>query len=149
MASLSPGGLLYIDEYVGPCRLQYTRKQLAFANAALQLIPEAFRVDYSGRWRKDEVVTPGPLMMYLSDPSEAVESERILPELRKRFDFLVERTPGGTIFPIVIQDIACNFIEDQAASDVLCQVLEMEAGLIDRGWLESDYVGIVASPKIR
>jgi ubiquinone/menaquinone biosynthesis C-methylase UbiE len=146
-ASLSPGGILYIDEYVGPCRLQYTRKQLGFANAALQLIPEAFRVDYSGRWQKDRVVSPGPLMMYLSDPSEAVESDRILPELRKRFDFIVERKPGGTIFPLVIQDIACNFIENRIAIEALSEVLEMEADLIDRGWLESDYVCIVASPK--
>jgi ubiquinone/menaquinone biosynthesis C-methylase UbiE len=147
MASLSPGGMLYIDEYVGPCRLQYTRKQLAFANAALQLIPETFRIDCSGRWRKDKVVSPGPLMMYLSDPSEAVESDRILPELRKRFDFIVERNPGGTIFPLVIQDIACNFINDQIAIEALSQILEMEADLIDRGWLESDYVSIVATPK--
>lgn len=146
-ASLNPGGMLYIDEYVGPRRLQYTKKQLAFANAALQLIPEPFRIDYSGRWQKDKVVYPGPLMMYLSDPSEAVESDRIIPELRKRFDFVVEKKTGGTIFPLVVQDIACNFMSDQTAITALSQVLEMEADLIDRGWLESDYVCIVASPK--
>jgi 2-polyprenyl-3-methyl-5-hydroxy-6-metoxy-1,4-benzoquinol methylase len=146
-ASLNPGGLLYIDEYVGPCRLQYTKKQLAFANAALQLIPEAFRVDYSGRWRKDKVLSSGPLMMYLSDPSEAIESDRILPELKKRFDVLVEKNVGGTIFPQVIQDIACNFLDDPIAINALSRILEMEADLIDHGWLESDYVCLVASPK--
>lgn len=147
VASLNPGGMLHVDEYVGPRRLQYTKKQLAFANAALQLIPEEFRTDYSGRWKKDKVVSPGPLMMYLSDPSEAVESDRIIPELRKRFDFLVEKKIGGTIFPLVVQDIARNFVSDRTAIDALSRVLEMESVLIDRGLLESDYACIVACPK--
>lgn len=147
VASLNPGGMIYVDEYVGPCRLQYTKKQLAFANAALQLIPEEFRTDYSGTWRKDEVASAGPLMMYLSDPSEAVESDRIIPELRKRFDFIVEKKSGGTIFPLVVQDIACHFVDDPIAIDALSKVLEMESDLIDRGLIESDYVCLLASPK--
>lgn len=146
-AILNPGGMVYIDEYVGPSRLQYTKKQLAFANAALQLIPEKFRLDYSGQWQKDEVISPGPLMMYLSDPSEAVESDRILPELRERFDILAEKKVGGTIVPLVFQDIACNFVEDNDAIGYLSQVLQMENDLIDRGYLESDYVCMLASPK--
>jgi ubiquinone/menaquinone biosynthesis C-methylase UbiE len=146
-ASLAPGGMLYIDEYVGPRRLQYTKKQIAFANAALQLIPEKFRLDYSGRWQKNEVISPGPLMMYLSDPSEAQESDRIIPELKRRFDCIVEKKAGGTIVPQVIQDIAWNFLDDQSAIQTITQVLNMEAELIDAGYLESDYVCIVAAPK--
>jgi 2-polyprenyl-3-methyl-5-hydroxy-6-metoxy-1,4-benzoquinol methylase len=143
-ASLNPDGILYVDEYVGPCRLQYTKKQLAFANAALQLIPKEFRVDYSGKWTKNKVVSPGPFMMYLSDPSEAVESDRIMPELRKRFDFIVEKKTGGTIFPLVVQDIACHFVENPKAIDALSRILELESSLIDGGILESDYACVLA-----
>ncbi|MCH7535984.1 MAG: hypothetical protein IH948_09660 [Bacteroidetes bacterium] len=50
--------------------------------------------------------------MYLSDPSEAVNSENILPEIRRRFKIIEEKPYGGNILHLVLKDISHNFTED-------------------------------------
>ena len=110
--SLSPDGIMVINEYVGPNRFQWSNEQLNIANRVLNNIP----LSYRRRWRsenvKRKIYRPGLLRMYLSDPSEAVNSENILLEIRKRFRIIEEKPYGGNILHLVLKDISHNFNKD-------------------------------------
>jgi len=41
---LAPGGLLVVNEYVGPARFQFPERQKELANACLQLLPKRYRL---------------------------------------------------------------------------------------------------------
>lgn len=48
--------------------------------------------------------------MILSDPSECVDSENILPEIYKYFDVIIEKPYGGNILMSALKDLAHHFI---------------------------------------
>jgi len=50
--------------------------------------------------------------MFLVDPSEAVDSESILPSLHENFKVLEEKKIGGDILLILLKDIAHNFLDE-------------------------------------
>lgn len=125
--SLKHGGFLVINEYVGPNRFQWDKEQLRLSNQVLRNLPLAYRK----RWRtgkiKSKIYSPGLLRMVLSDPSEAVNSENILPEIRKRFKVLEEKSYGGNILHLVLKDISHNFANNSIeASPILEKLFEIE-----------------------
>jgi SAM-dependent methyltransferase len=70
--ALGPGGLLIMDEYVGPSRFQWASGQMRAANALLTMLPEEHRTQRDGQV-KSRVVRPSRLSMRLDDPSGAVD----------------------------------------------------------------------------
>src|SRR2546425_9886006 len=82
--SLRPDGILYVDEFVGPTRHQWTARQLAAANDLLRQLPEAYRRMLDGRVKR-LVMRPSILRMLITDPSEAVEAGRVQAVLRDHF----------------------------------------------------------------
>lgn len=121
--SLKKNGLLILHDFVGANRLNWTKEQLAAANQALQLIPKHLRKKWKTETVKNRVYCSGWWRMYLSDPSEAVESEHILPAIRKRFEILEEKKLGGDIIHLVLKDIAHHFIEGNAESQAILSQL--------------------------
>lgn len=121
--SLKPDGLLLINEYVGPNRFQFPGEQIIAANEIFSKIP----ADKRKRWKSDKIKSriykPGLLRMVLSDPSEAVNSERILVKVRDRFKTLEEKPYGGNILQLVLKDISHNFINESRESTELLQYL--------------------------
>ena len=53
------------------------------------------------------------------DPSEAVDSEAILPAIEKYFPKAIIRHAGGTVFAMVLNDILTNVHEDSELLDYL------------------------------
>jgi SAM-dependent methyltransferase len=106
---LRPGGLVFVDDFVGPIRHQWTPRQLAAANAMLRLLPESRRRMRNGRIKR-AVVRPSVVRMLLTDPSEAVESSRIPAVLRRHFEILELRGYGGALLEVVLSGIAHNFV---------------------------------------
>ncbi len=142
---LNPGGLLIVDEYVGPRRFQWTRRQLAFADAVLDVIPEAHR-RIGTRRVKTRNVWPGEVLMWLNDPSEAVESDRIEPEIERLFKILHHADYGGTISHLIFHDIAFHYVTDDP--DVLAwatMVLDAEDALLNLNILRSDFTTYVCT----
>lgn len=119
--TLRPDGLLVINDFVGPARLQWTAAQLAETNRILrEVVPARYRVRYLSRQLKTSVSGPGLLRMRLADPSEAAESDRIVPGLRQYFEPLEEAALGGNILTLVLKDIAHHFLrEDDAETQAL------------------------------
>lgn len=92
LPSLRPGGLLYVDDYVGPSRNEWTQEHLQFAQEAYAGLPAAWR-------RLPHVAIPYDSM----DPSEMVRSSRIIPAVRERFEILYERPYwGNLLYPVLL-----------------------------------------------
>lgn len=126
--ALRPDGLLVLNDYVGPARLQWTAAQLAEANRILrEVLPARLRVRYLSRQVKARVSGPGLWRMRLADPSEAAESDRIVPALRRHFAPLEEAALGGNILTLVLKDIAHHFMGDDAeARQILSEMCRLE-----------------------
>jgi SAM-dependent methyltransferase len=142
--ALRPGGLLILDEYVGPSRFQWTRAQMRAANALLAALPVPLRAQSDGRI-KQRVIRPSLLSMRLDDPSEAVEASELLPSLRRRFAIL-EQHPYGSILHLALHGIAHNFLgNDPATAQVMQQCVTAEDEALAR--LGHDFVYAVCSPR--
>ena len=119
-AVLKPGGVLYMEEYTGPNRIQYTDEMLSLANKIRASLPEHLFIKsdgsrYSlvtGRTNKEALIE--------KDPSEAPDSERILPCLIKHFPNAQIFPEGGLVYNISLKGLYDNL---QNESDEFVQVL--------------------------
>ena len=141
---LRPGGFLLVDDFIGPTRMQWTTRQLEVINGLLQFLPARLRARYGGGSLKDAIVRPSRLSMWLSDPSEAVESGRILPLLHEFFNVVEVRPYGGSVLHMLLSEIAHNFrTDDPEAHRALRLCFEAEDLLIASGDLASDFAVVV------
>ncbi len=86
------------------------RSGLRAANALLTMLPEGHRTQRDGQV-KNQLVRPSRLSMRLDDPSEAVESSRLIPALQRHFA-IVEEQPYGSILHLALHGIAHNFVAE-------------------------------------
>jgi SAM-dependent methyltransferase len=139
-ASLRPGGLMVVHEFVGPCHLQYTDAALEVIDALMAALPERYRRSSS----TGEVLRskPRPDLGYLLrvDPSEGVRADELDGFVRSRFDLRYEADLCGTVLQHLLWQIAHNFRDgdgfDETVLGVLCAV---EESLVAGGALDSDY----------
>jgi 2-polyprenyl-3-methyl-5-hydroxy-6-metoxy-1,4-benzoquinol methylase len=125
--ALKNDGIVVLCEYVGKNRLQFSKDQVAEMNKLLNIIPKQYKTRYLTGYIKKAVYAPGLLRMIVSDPSEAVESESIIPVIHSRFEVLEEKNIGGDLLMMVLKDIAHHFIsEDAKAKSVLERLFEEE-----------------------
>lgn len=110
--TLKPEGLLLLNDYWGPDRLQWSEAQLEESRRLLMLIPKEKRQRFRSKRIKSSISGPGWLRMRLSDPSEAAESSQIQPLLRKHYSSLEETPIGGSLLIPIFKDIAHHFIKE-------------------------------------
>lgn len=93
--SLKTGGILYLDEYVGPSMDQWSWWRLAPANLSYYLAAPR-------RLRRPRLVRAprNP-----SDPTEMIDSASILPAVRQCFRVVAERGYGGNILALVYPNL--------------------------------------------
>jgi len=143
---LRADGVLLVDEFVGPRRFQWTDQQLAFCDAILMALPEKYRRTLCGPAIKTRHYRAGELLMWLNDPSEAIESDRIESELARQFNITQRLDYGGTISHLVFQDIAHHFAtEDPDAQRWGKIILDTEDALLYLGLIKSDFSCMVCS----
>lgn len=124
---LKDNGYLIIFEYVGPNRLQWTIQQLKFANRILAELPAAYRFRFGGKSIKRRIYRPGLLRMLFVDPSEAIDSESILPSIHKYFKIIEEKKIGWDITHLLFKDIAHNFLNNETKTqELLSYIFEKE-----------------------
>jgi SAM-dependent methyltransferase len=145
---LKPGGLLVVNDFVGPSRFQWTPRQLQAANAMLALIPEAYKRRWPDGKVKKNIFAPGRLRMKLADPSEAAESSLIRPLLAETFTPLALVNKGGAIACLVFSEIAHHYIQgDETAERILQLCFSLEDLLMQSGEIASDYIlGVYRKP---
>lgn len=96
--ALRPGGLLYLDEYIGPSMRHWTWWRLAAANAAYYaLVPRALRRPRLIRAPRNP-----------DDPSEMVDSASIRSAVHRVFRVVSERGYGGNILGLVYPNLRAS-----------------------------------------
>jgi ubiquinone/menaquinone biosynthesis C-methylase UbiE len=124
---LKSNGLLVILEHVGPNRLQWNKGQLLYCNHLLKNLPARYTLRPDKLSHKRKVYRPGLLRMLLVDPSEAADSESILPAIHDSFSILEEKQVGGNILHLLLKDISHNFLEpDSETKQILEQLFHAE-----------------------
>lgn len=141
---LSPGGWLYLDEYIGPTRFQWTEAQVRHVNRLLDLLPDRLTRTAKGLPRHNfQRVSPEEIAVF--DPSEAVRSADIVAALGERFKTIERRNYGGTLLQLLLSQIAQNFDGDDGP-EYLQRLIEAEDRLIQSGALGQDFSVILAKP---
>lgn len=127
--ALEPGGILYLDEYVGPSRHEWTDERFALHRATYAALPAASRT-----------VAVLPMPIAVEDPSEAIRSSEIVAEVRAGFDIVSRRNYGGNL-------LAPIYAYTDGSAPVVAELLERERALL-RGGAEAYHAVIVAAPKV-
>ncbi len=130
--ALKPGGLLYLDEYMGPSRNEWTDGQWAFARSAFDALPEELK-------NRKNLMIPLPL----DDPLESIRSSAIRPETQRLFQVLEDRPYGGNILWFVFPCLDMPRLREDK-SDVLTRLIALEDHLLEQGWVESYFRVLVA-----
>jgi hypothetical protein len=143
--SLKPGGLLFLNEYVGANAFDFPPRQREVLLAAFDLIPRRFRRHRQSGAVAERLGLPTAAEVAAADPSESVRSSEILDVVRDTFDVIACNPAAGTLLQFLLNGIAGNFRSDDPESiRVLDMLLAIESTLIDVGDLTSDFVVLVA-----
>lgn len=138
---LKSDGYFIINEYVGPTRFQWTNRQLEAVNGLLSVLPIKYRTLWGSDTIKQKVTRPSRLRMLLGDPSEAVESERIMPLVHQMFELVEVKGYGGSILHLLFNGIAHNFLsDDDETNSYLDIIFKVEDLLLSRGDIQSDFI---------
>lgn len=122
---LKPGAFIFINEYVGPSRLQWTEKQLKILNRVWEIMPSEYRkAGPLSSVNKEELIK--------IDPSEAVRSSDIVSLLYDHFEIVAHIEYGGSfLMPFWFQGIVPDvFLENsnidrQVIIKLLCIIDEL------------------------
>jgi SAM-dependent methyltransferase len=134
---LADDGVLYVDEFVGPSRFQWTDKQLGLVNRLLDRLSSDLRRDLGdpSGGPKAPATRPTIADMIAADPSEAARSAELRDLLRTRFEPLEEREWGGAIFHLLFSRIMGNFVDHD---DLVRTIMEIDAILTEERVVDSD-----------
>jgi SAM-dependent methyltransferase len=146
--ALRPGGVMMVNEFVGPSRFQWSARQVEMANGLITLLPDHLRRDLRTGRLKTTAICPTIDEMIAGDPSEAVRSAEIEPLLKEYFHVVDEWNWGGTLNYLVFENIAGNFNpEDMYHKSIIELLIHHENVLVREGILPSNFKVFVAKHK--
>lgn len=136
---LPPGGMVYVDEFVGPDRFQWTDAQIEIVNRLLARLPQEYRVDLAADSGavKEEIGRPNRERFARDHPHEAVAPAQIRAALDAELEPVEVRPYGGAVFHQLFARIMGNFVR---RPEVVELILELDAILTDHGVVTSDYL---------
>jgi len=130
---LKTDGILVVNEFCGPNRLQWKKEQIDFANDLLKTLPQNYKTLIDGTSIKKKVYRPGLIRMLLVDPSEAPDSANLKNALQANFDVVEEKKLGWNILHILLKGIAHNFLnEDEESKQLLDYLIEKENEFVEK-----------------
>lgn len=147
---LTKGGLVILNDYIGPSRFQAPPKIVKIINDIFQMLPDRYCVNLFDSKTPPVIKSwKPPSMAWFEkyDPSEAVRSSEIIPVMERYFKIELFRPYGGAILHFLLNGIAGNF-DDQPESEAILRLLVLlERQLEDCGQIQSDFAVVVARPK--
>jgi ubiquinone/menaquinone biosynthesis C-methylase UbiE len=142
--ALRPGGVLVVNEYVGPSRFQMPSEQVGLINEWLTKLPERLRVTVAGDVRQS-FRPPSVAEVIARDPSEALHPDQILPLVRHHFTIVEQTNYGGGLLFWLLCEILQNFDPDSGEDrGWLERFYTAERDAMARGELQSDFAFVVA-----
>jgi O-antigen biosynthesis protein len=134
--ALAPRGVLYLDEYVGPARDEWTWRHLLAWNAAYRALP--------ARVRRTRIVRRP---INAEDPTEAIASSGILPAVAGLFRVLARRDYGGNllepIYPSLLRPNQPGGPQPELFDAAVEELLAREDRLLARG--RAGYFSVVVA----
>jgi SAM-dependent methyltransferase len=131
LRTLKPGRLLYLDEYVGPSRFDWMEDLIAPQQEVFSALPPHVRT-----------TEKLPLPIKIDDPSEAIRSSEIEPQLAVGFRTVARRPYGGNLLSVLFPYLHADQLSDGLVRDLIAQ---------EQQWLAngdgSFYTIIVAQPR--
>jgi SAM-dependent methyltransferase len=131
---LRKGGVLLMDDFVGPTRMQWSDQLLAINTSMRQALSPRYLRDPA---RPDQMLStvverPSAAAIVSADPSECVDSVNILPQLTRIFPELWIKRTGGGIYHLGLNDVLHNIV---AAQDyvLLEKLLEIDDQCAEMG----------------
>ena len=139
---LSPNGVLYVREYAGPSRFQFTDRQIELATRFRAALPRRFLLNPAGKAYLPDQPKIIPLETIIaSDPTESVDSAKIVPSLEAIFPEAQLWRLGGAIYYVAMTGILGNFDEEDD-QDWLRMALAVDDMCIELG--ENMIIGALA-----
>ena len=142
---LKPGGVFYMDDFVGPTRWQWSDKSLALGSKVRAALPEKYLInphsqDPAKRLFPRHVERKPAEWVAKKDPSEAADSSRIIASIRSHFPNATIKLTGGVLYHIALMHVLQNFDEDSEADAALLNfILMLDETLIEVPGVESHY----------
>jgi SAM-dependent methyltransferase len=116
--SLRPGGLLYLDEFIGPSRNYWSEYRIRWYRALYEFFPRNVRYF-------DEFAMP----IQYDDESEAIRSDEIMSRLEIGFDIAAFRGYGGNVLAMMFPDLHVERLTD----DQIEMMIRSEQALLKAG----------------
>lgn len=130
-AALREGGVLYLDEFVGPSRTYWNERRIAWYRALYQMLPRPVRYF-------DEFAMP----VQYDDLSEALRSGEIVSRLKIGFRIRHVRGYGGNVLAMMFPDLDVP----RLPSELVATLITAEKSLLASG-VEPFHAVIVAEAK--
>jgi SAM-dependent methyltransferase len=135
-ACLAPGGFLFLEEWTGPSRTEWSEERLAPYRALFREVPE--------KWRRTSDLQPP---IETDDPTEAVRSSAIVPTLRRLFRAIEFRPYGGQIVSILLPQLRRAAIPEDALNELVSRWLAIESAELAARPETSFHHAILATPR--
>lgn len=149
-AALKPGGLMFLDEYVGPNRFQSPPHLVEIINKIRNVFPLPYRNNLlnGGHGVVGDYV-PTPVEHFeRTDPSEAIRSQDIIKALSAEFEIVAMRPYGGAIQHMLLSGVVGNFDECDGRDVAMLRLVALFEEELERaGGIESDFAALVARPR--
>ena len=131
---LELGGYFVMHDFVGPSRFQWTDFQLDVATRVRQLLPERHMINPNDpeKMLSRHITRPTVDAMIAADPTEAADSENILPALKRVFPNAEITLTGGVIYHSALNDVMANF-DDHEDAPLLQSLLLLDQTLAKIG----------------
>jgi hypothetical protein len=132
-----------MNDFVGASRFQWSDHQLRYASMVRKYLSDHY---LRNPWRPDAqlprlISRPTVEDMIAADPSEAADSERILPAIKDILPNPRIWCLGGTVYHLALNDVMANFDEISDAS-LMEALLVLETALIEMG--ENQYAACLS-----
>lgn len=149
-AALKPGGMLFMDEYIGVSKWQVSDDVLALMNKMFERVPPKYRQVFGTEpvQVRERLYRTDPKWFDDNDPSESIRSAEIMNIAKLHFDVVEERPYGGALLHLGLSMIAGNFDENDEHDRALLELLVlMERELEESGRIGSDFAAVVCRPR--
>lgn len=112
---LKDDGVFAMDDFVGPSRFQWSDRSLEFASKFRSSLTAGRLISPSDPSKSLVAAIKRPTIedMIKADPSEAADSDNIIPALRFVFPDVTIQFTGGAIYHLGLNDVLANFKEDE------------------------------------
>lgn len=110
---LKSRGVFFMNDFVGPTRMQWSDRTLDIASGVRAALPERYLWDprVPGKQIPREVKRPDPAGLAAGDPTKAADSSRILESVRRYFPDAQIKLTGGVVYRTALNDVLHSISE--------------------------------------